>query len=223
MVIAEQTLEAAEDLLLQTSGPCDVALGKERSSEVVHDGEWLEQGWVDPVSPSGPVWTDPNAPREMVSWHEAVAFCRWLDHRRRDQGRLGPDQEIRLPTEWEWQLAATGGDPDRTYPWGKAWEPDRLNSDQSVGRTTAVGLYPRGAAPCGALDLAGNVFEWCANHYDEPRVTATAGADPRALRGGSWVGARVGCRAACRLRSSPNARGVDIGFRLCLSSPIAER
>src|SRR5262245_3543686 len=56
-----------------------------------------------------------NHPAETVSWYEAVAFCCWLS------ARLG--YEVRLPTEWEWQHAATGGDPSRDYPWGADWDP----------------------------------------------------------------------------------------------------
>ena len=58
-----------------------------------------------------------NHPAENVSWYDAVAYCRWLSK------RLG--YEIQLPTEWEWQQAATGGDPTNQYPWGPDWDSKR--------------------------------------------------------------------------------------------------
>ena len=120
-----------------------------------------------------------NHPAENVSWYDAVAFCRWLS------ARLG--YEVRLPTEWEWQQAATGGDPAREYPWGADWRPEYTNTLESgLGRTTAVGLYPQGASPVGALDMSGNVWEWCLNEHDHPQRTGLSGTARRVVRGGSW-------------------------------------
>jgi formylglycine-generating enzyme required for sulfatase activity len=100
-----------------------------------------------------------NYPAKKVSWYDAVAFCRWLS------ACLGYD--IRLPTEWEWQQAATGDDSAREYPWGVDWDPAYANTWEShLGRTTAVGVYPQGASPVGALDMSGNVEEWCLNECD---------------------------------------------------------
>ena len=89
-----------------------------------------------------------NCPAENVSWYDAMAYCRWLS------ARLG--YEVRLPTEPEWQQAATGGNPGNEYPWGPAWVDGCANTDESrLSRTTAVGMYPRrrvsagGARPCG--------------------------------------------------------------------------
>jgi formylglycine-generating enzyme required for sulfatase activity len=65
-------------------------------------------------------WQEANSPRETVSWFEAMAFCRWLSQR--------TGSKIRLPTEWEWQQAATGGDSTREYPWPGEWDASRCNS-----------------------------------------------------------------------------------------------
>jgi len=76
------------------------------------DGYRNKEWWKDieqSMEADKPSWLEANAPRETVSWYEAVAFCRWLS------ARTGTN--IRLPTEWEWQQAATGGDAGREYPW----------------------------------------------------------------------------------------------------------
>ncbi len=178
------------------------------------DPEWLEAGWVDPETSQSSHWTEANAPRESVSWHEAVAFCRWLDHRLRKQGRLDTGQQLRLPTEWEWQQAATGGDPRRTYPWGPEWEPERLNAEMTIGRTTVVGLYSGGQSSCGALDMSGNVFEWCLNKYNKVDDLATEGEVRRVLRGGAFGNDRSYVRAAYRNSADPADRNYDLGFRV---------
>ena len=84
----------------------------------------------------------------MVSWYDAVAFCRWLSAK--------TATKVRLPTEWEWQQAATGGDRTREYPWKGEWDSSLCNNYLSqLSRTTGVGMYPLGATPQGILDMAG--------------------------------------------------------------------
>ena len=111
-----------------------------------------------------------NYPRDSVSWYQAVAFSRWLDAKYREHGVVSGSSrtgnwQIRLPTEWEWQWMAQNGTEAREYPWGKWDEHPRANTTEAgIGdRSTAVGMYPHGAAECGALDVAGNLFEWCLN------------------------------------------------------------
>jgi formylglycine-generating enzyme required for sulfatase activity len=153
-----------------------------------------------------------NHPAENVSWYDAVAFCRWLSV------RLG--YEVRLPTEWEWQQAATGGDPAREYPWGVDWDPAYTNTWESrLGRTTAVGVYPQGASPVGAMDMSGNVEEWCLNEHDRSQHTGLSGTACRVVRGGSWSGARGYARASCRADSPPGPRFGNVGLRVVRSSP----
>ena len=141
-----------------------------------------------------------NHPADSVNWYDSLAFCHWLSARLKF--------EVRLPTEYEWQQAATGGEPARTYPWGPAWdpatEPWRANTAESeLGRSTAVGMYPAGVSPADILDMAGTLWEWCFDPFEtlEARGGTWLGrlvskpsveeARHRVLRGGSWVGVRA--------------------------------
>jgi formylglycine-generating enzyme required for sulfatase activity len=154
-----------------------------------------------------------NHPAENLCWLEAVAFCRWL------AAKLG--YEIRLPTEWEWQQAASGGDPAKVYPWGAAWDSGRANTYESgLSRSTAVGLYPHGVSPVGVFDMSGNVWEWCLNQYDNPHRFELGGEVPRVVRGGSWGNARVNARASYRAHRHPGLRSYDLGRRVGRASPV---
>jgi formylglycine-generating enzyme required for sulfatase activity len=167
-----------------------------------------------------------NHPADGVNWWDTAAFCHWLST------RLG--HEVRLPTEFQWQLAATGGDaktgePKRVYPWGHDWDlqrdPWRANTIESdLNRATAVGLYPLGASPSGVLDMAGTVWEWCLNAFEDPENTAIPSGqqDSRVLRGGSWYGNQDIARSAYRSWDNPNYRYNDVGVRVLCSSPIVE-
>ncbi|WP_273703524.1 SUMF1/EgtB/PvdO family nonheme iron enzyme, partial [Candidatus Accumulibacter vicinus] len=172
--------------------------------------------------PAEPVWDHANHPRETVSWFEAMAFCRWLSQ------TLG--YEVRLPSEQEWEKAARGAD-GREYPWGE-FVPGHANIDETwgdagthhLGRTSAVGVYPQGASPCGALDMAGNVWEWCLNRYDKPSETGPGGTFPRMLRGGSWYDNRDLARCAVRIHSHPTpaAAASMSAFGCGVSPPSSE-
>ncbi len=158
-----------------------------------------------------------NHPMDSVNWYDASAFCHWLS------ACVG--QDVRLPTEAEWQLAACGGDPMRIYPWGEEWdmtaEPWRANTLESdLQRTTAVGMYPAGASPHGLLDMAGTLWEWCLDVFDSPGDTAfKVASGSRVLRGGSWYNDFDSVRVADRGRLTRNSRNDVIGFRVVCSSP----
>jgi Sulfatase-modifying factor enzyme 1 len=153
-------------------------------------------------------------PAENLSWRDAVAFCRWLSARR--------GYEVRLPTEWEWQQAAGGGLDDREFPWGDDWTSSKANTAEGgLNRTTAVGLYgQQSASPVGALDLSGNVWEWCLNEYLTPDRVDLTGDRPRAVRGGSFFYKLESARVKQRDRDLPTWRNLGHGFRLA-RCPVA--
>jgi formylglycine-generating enzyme required for sulfatase activity len=161
----------------------------------------------------------PNQPVVGVSWHEAMAYCRWLT------AEMGEDAEYRLPTEAEWERAARGPEGWR-YPWGDAWEEGRANTEElRLGSPSPVGTFPDGASMEGALDLAGNVWEWCRDWFDEKAYRDRAGRvvrNPtgpskgryRVLRGGSWYDDRNLVRCASRGDVRPDLRSSYDGFRV---------
>jgi len=171
-----------------------------------------------------------DAPRDTVSWYQAVAFTRWLNARMAaknadiSSGGLrvnGVEWEVRLPAEWEWQWAAQGGAEAREYPWGD-WQEGHANTGEAgVGATTAVGSYPLGAAASGALDMSGNVWEWCLNKWDPPHsATVDATHETRVLRGGSFNDVRVLASSSFRRNLYPHGAGRFFGFRVGLFAPL---
>lgn len=191
------------------------------------DGYGNKQWWKDieqSPAPSSPLWPEANHPRETVSWYEAVAFCRWLTAKSRERGLLGKNQEIRLPTEWEWQQAATNGNPDNVYSWGVEWDASRCNCNghaTGLRRTSAVGIYPHGTWQDGPLDMVGNAFEWCLNEYENPKAWNATRIDKsgqRVIRGGSWDNSPEVLRSSFRFGSLADYRDNFIGFRLAQDS-----
>jgi len=141
-----------------------------------------------------------NHPINCVDWNQAKAYCE-------AQGQ-------RLPTEKEWEYAATGGD-GRTYPWGNAepsnqlcWDGEGSGNRQS---TCAVGSYPNGNSPFGLSDMSGNVWEW---------TSSASGSSFRAYRGGSWQSVDPSIvRSASRSWDSSTNPHDYLGFR-CAGSPL---
>ena len=192
-----------------------------------------------------PRWGLPNRPVVGVTWCEAMAYCRWLQEQLQIAnskwqiangkwqiwrgGQLETwsgepaTTAVRLPTEAEWEKAARGAD-GRRWPWGNEWAEGKANTDESgIGETSAVGAFPAGASPRGALDLAGNVWEWTSSLYRPyPYRSDDGREDPgaegrRVVRGGSWYYDQRDARCAFRLRFIPDFFIDSVGMRVVVS------
>lgn len=105
------------------------------------------------------------------------------------------------------------GEDGREYPWGNGFDKGKCNSGETgVKHTTPVTQYPSGVSPYGCYDMAGNVWEWCADWYDEK-------GGRRVLRGGSWNMTAGGLRVSYRDGYGADFRKGSIGFRLAQDIP----
>ncbi|MCK6580619.1 MAG: SUMF1/EgtB/PvdO family nonheme iron enzyme [Anaerolineae bacterium] len=161
----------------------------------------------------------PTSPCDNITWYQAMAFSRWLHAHLTGltlqppagadlpSAVIGEGLQIRLPNEWEWLWAAQAGPEAREYPWRGAWDSQHANTrEASLGESTLVGMYPGGAAACGAEDMGGNLWDWCLNGF--------FGGILRRVRGGSFLNNQYGTRRVLREQFKPDLSNVSVGFRV---------
>jgi formylglycine-generating enzyme required for sulfatase activity len=178
-----------------------------------------KSGWNDAALQQHPIVN--------VTWKDANAYADWAG--------------VSLPTEAQWEYASRGP-AENNYPWGgtataadpnNGWDQTKCanwyNSGSQNISTWPVGSFPAGASWCGAEDMAGNVWQWCADWYGDysttpvTNPTGPASGDYRVLRGGSWVNyydnIEYSNRGAYRGDSNPYYYWYNSGFRCASLSP----
>jgi len=197
-----------------------------------------QQGWGKPWTDrpdewpqvNGADWQHPRGlgssavddhPVTQVSWEDAAAYCAWAGGQ--------------LPTEAQWEKACRGTD-GRMWPWGNTYDANRLSSceaqcpierwkddryDDGYAFTAPVGSFPDGVSPYGALDMAGNLWEWVADWYADDYYGGSPYENPlgpdsgtvRAMRGGAWYNTDVWVTCSVRHQNPPSDLYDDLGFR----------
>ena len=199
-------------------------VGKSYVLDLTSKSWWQMEGanWHHPQGQSSDLTGLSQYPVVQVSWNDANAYCAWAGGR--------------LPSESEWEKAARGTD-GRIYPWGDvtpigillnfadanldvSWA--NKSTDDGYQAIAPVGSYLDGASPYGALDMAGNVWEWVNDWYDvypngDKAASTDFGRIYRVLRGGSWDYEYTYSRSTFRLRGTPYDSGSNIGFRCARS------
>ena len=216
----EEQLAYAMDVLLDRPGYYE-------DEKPAHQQCFAEPFWIDVYEVTNgqygsyDVRRGDDLPRDYISWFDSASHCE-------SRGK-------RLPSEAEWEYAARGPD-SLLFPWGNEFDGSRLNFcdrnssspgadmswDDGYALTGPVGSYPGGVSWVGALDMAGNLWEWTSGlPYDYPYRAddgREVGADVdsssfRTLRGGSWVDNAFALRSANRNRHSPVDQTTIFGFR----------
>jgi formylglycine-generating enzyme required for sulfatase activity len=190
------------------------------------DAEWSPDG----IRTAPDLSEKPLYPVVGINWEDAVAYCRWLSQK--------TGKNYRLPTEAEWEKAARGGIEGRNNPWGDEEydagghyrancgsdsDNDRIRNKDGFLYTAPVGSFPPNGY--GLYDMAGNVWEWCADSYDENYYSRSPETNPRGpdsgekrvLRGGSWFGGPARMQCAARLWNYPLIRYASTGFRVAMT------
>ena len=158
-------------------------------------------GWKDGDFPLGAA----NEPVTGVTWQDAIDYCEWLSK------KLG--QTVRLPVEAEWELAARGPQGLK-YPWGNEWDERAAASEKKQGFVHAVKSYPAGRSPCGAYDMAGNVWEWVGDVREpEDKTVAAEDARKRVIKGGAANEQPALITGASRNVIPKDYAGSFLGFR----------
>jgi serine/threonine protein kinase len=194
--------------------------------------DYAEYARAKGITPENPGFEQgPTYPVVQVSWEDAYAFCVWLTLQERASGKIGRQEEYRLPGDHEWSCAVRIGQQEKAkespesksrkienvYPWGTQWPPPKGSGNyaqtlqvDTFQYTSPVGSFA--ANKSGIYDMGGNVWQWCEDWFDSDRVD-------RVVRGASCINSdELSLRSAYRGNLHPTERGAALGFRCVLVS-----
>jgi len=192
-----------------------------RSTGLAGDGYLAT--WVDDRFPTG----SENLPVTAVSWHAAAAYCTWLQ---KGFAASRPGSTVRLPTEAEWEWAARGGLRGKPYPSGDKAGTSVFFAKSVTGPGAAGSSEPNGY---GLRDMAGNVWEWCADSYapaayllssfdaevNRRLAAALPETSEKVVRGGSWNNQKELLRVYTRGSQPADWCTAQLGFRPAATIP----
>jgi formylglycine-generating enzyme required for sulfatase activity len=188
-----------------------------------------------------------NLPVNYVTWHDALAYCDWLQQQLKGlaakriaetaqltgaelrfwQGLSAGALRVSLPSEAEWERAARG-ENGRIFPWGNQADPNCANYNESgIDDRSPVGCFPLGTSPLGCEEMSGNLWEWTRSRwekypyqsYEQQRREreGLSGDNRRVLRGGAFHDFPRYVRCAYRGYNDPDFRYGGVGFRVVVS------
>jgi sulfatase modifying factor 1 len=198
-------------------------MGRSEVTNGQYDAFLTETNHRRPADPSflkGYSASDSALPVLNVTWDDAMAFCAWLGQK---SGRT-----VRLPTEAEWEYAASGGQSGMKYPWGDDSPQTRARYEDNApngAKTAPATLFP--PTSFGLLNMAGNVAEWTMDYYSDSYYGTSPAANPqgpatgkdRVVRGGSWKSADDELFVALRSKRNPVEASDQVGFRIVIETP----
>ena len=175
----------------------------------------VNQEWAKPYNWSGASYPEGrgNHPVILISWKDAQAYAAWAGKR--------------LPTEAEWEKASRGGLTGQKYPGGNTLELNHASFAKGYLRSKEIsraGSFKPNSF--GLYDMAGNVWEWCQDWYDEQYYKDSPPGNPagpsegfyKVFRGGSWITDEKGLRCSQRGKNVPDYKSHTVGFRCALSA-----
>jgi formylglycine-generating enzyme required for sulfatase activity len=175
----------------------------------------IETGTDDHYKRLGSALTAPDHPVVGVSWRDAVAYCAWLS------ARTG--HSYRLPSETEWEYAGRGGPSSQGFPYAGGYRLEEVGWFRGNSRSATHPVGLKKPNELGLYDMSGNVWEWCADHWQDDYGAAPLDGSPwqgsggeglRVVRGGSWNRSNDDCRLSNRdWIFDADGRTDDFGFR----------